>query len=65
VKKSIPEIGVKFQKKTYTSRAGLKPISRFTKWFGMRDLVETLSMGMEKCTKNGNENCTTPMGATW
>jgi len=41
VKKSIPEIEVKFQKKTYTSRAGLKLITRFTKWFGMRELVET------------------------
>jgi hypothetical protein len=41
VKKSIPEIEVKFQKKTYTSRAGLKPITRFAKWFGMRELVES------------------------
>ena len=40
MKGSIAEIGVKFQSKTYTSRAGLKPISRFTKWFGMRELVE-------------------------
>jgi hypothetical protein len=41
VKKSIPEIEVKFQGKTYTSRAGLKPITRFAKWFGMRELVES------------------------
>ena len=41
MRESIPEIEVKFQKKTYTSRAGLKPISRFTKWFGMRELVES------------------------
>jgi hypothetical protein len=25
----------------------------------------SVSLGMEKCTKNGNENCTTPMGGTW
>jgi hypothetical protein len=24
-----------------------------------------VSLGMGKCTKNGNENCTTPMGGTW
>jgi hypothetical protein len=41
VKRSAPEIEVKFQKKTYTFRAELKPISRFTQWFGMRELVET------------------------
>jgi len=40
VRESIPKIRVRFQGKTYTSRAGLKPLSRFARWFGMRELVE-------------------------
>jgi len=40
VKKTIPEIRVRFQQKTYTSRAGVKPLTRFANWFGMRELVE-------------------------
>ena len=41
MKKSIPKIRVRFQEKVYTSRAGLKPLSRFAKWFGMREGVES------------------------
>ena len=40
MKKRIPRIRVRFQKKVYTSRAGLKLLTRFAKWFGMRKLVE-------------------------
>lgn len=41
MKKSIAKIRVRFQGKAYTSRAGVKLFSRFAKWFGMRELVET------------------------
>lgn len=41
MKKSIPKIEVRFQRKVFTSRGGLKPMSRFCDWFGMRELVET------------------------
>jgi len=40
VKKRTPRIRVRFQKKVYTSRAGLKLLTRFAKWFGMRKLVQ-------------------------
>ncbi|MGQ9859335.1 MAG: transposase [Thermodesulfobacteriota bacterium] len=40
MKRSIPKIRVRFQRKTYTSRAGVKLFSRFAKWFGMGKLVE-------------------------
>lgn len=40
MKTTIPEIKVRFQGKSYTSRAGLKALRRFAKWFGMRQLVE-------------------------
>jgi hypothetical protein len=39
VKKRIPRTRVRFQEKVYTSRAGLKLLTRFAKWFGMRELV--------------------------
>lgn len=40
MRKSIPKIRVRFQGKVYTSRAGLKLLTRFAKWFGMPKLVE-------------------------
>ncbi len=41
MKKSIAKIQVRFQSKVYTSRAGLKPLSRFAGWFGMRKVIES------------------------
>lgn len=40
MKRTIAEIRVRFQRKSYTSRGGLKALSRFAKWFGMRELVQ-------------------------
>ena len=44
VRKSIPRIRVRFQRKTCTGRAGVKLFSRFAKWFGTRKLVERHSV---------------------
>ncbi len=41
MKKSIAKIQVRFRGKTYISRAGLKPLSPFAGWFGMRKVIES------------------------